>query len=195
MQPEDVFIPGGTEVCTTEKRGRNIKVTAGEEATAPCFYSLPQPWSRSLMQMLGKPISLSVLEQLCFSWVRWLSDSLGTGSVSGTRPTSSSRDQPESSLWIQSQEGQSWTWYSQAQKPACTCVLCSDVFERHNSEKTPSSWYQHKARASPWFTNLIHTVSWPLFHFVSSLFFFLVLIWGHFGYDLLHWLPHFTEKN
>lgn len=44
MQPEDVFTSlGGTEVCTTEKRGRNIQVTAGEEATAPASYSLPQP--------------------------------------------------------------------------------------------------------------------------------------------------------
>lgn len=70
MQPEDMFTSlGGTEVCTTEKRGRNIKVMAGEEATAPRTWFLLAPLAliSKLTQMLGKPISLSVLEQLCFS--------------------------------------------------------------------------------------------------------------------------------
>lgn len=59
---------GGTGgLCQIEKRGRNIKVVAaGEEVTAPCFLLSPSALISKLMQMLGKPISLSVLEQFAF---------------------------------------------------------------------------------------------------------------------------------
>lgn len=135
MQPEDVFTSlGGTEVCTTEKRGRNIKVTAGEEVTAPCFLLSPSALISKLMQMLGKPISLSVLEQLCFSWVRWLSDSLGTGSVSvhDQHPQAETNPNP---LWFNHREGQSWTWYSTRHRNQPAPVCYALMLKRHNSEK------------------------------------------------------------
>lgn len=80
--------------------------------------------------------------------VRWLSDSLGTGSVSvhDQHPQAETKRNP---LWFNHREGQSLTWYPlrHRNQPASMCY--APILKGHNSDKTPSSWYQRKARASP----------------------------------------------
>lgn len=77
---------------------------------------------------------LSVLEQLCFSWVRWLQIALNRSvSVHDQHPQVETN--PESFV-IQSQGRAELNMILyEAQKPACTCVLCSDV-EKAQFRKT-----------------------------------------------------------
>ena len=180
MQAEDVFTSlGGTEVCTTEKRCRNIKVMAGEEATAPRTLVLtlsPGPDLKAHANAGEANFTFSSGTALLFQ-VRWFSDSLGTGSVSvhDQHPQAETKRNP---LCFNHREAQSLTRCSSSHRnqPA---PMCHALIWKGTAQTKPLlpdiSIKLGPHGVTPWgrFTNLIHTVSRPLFcfTFVSSLFF------------------------
>lgn len=69
VQPKDMFTTlGGTRVCTTKKSGRNIKCHSWRIGYCILVLNLLHlPWFQRSQQTVVKPISLAVLEKLCFS--------------------------------------------------------------------------------------------------------------------------------